>query len=96
MKLRKLQLQKFTGLHTDWTRFFYLLKASVDSNSHFSNSEKLNYLKACVKGEEVRLVSSISITDANYNTALTLLKDRYENKRRIIQAHLRAIYRSQF
>ena len=45
-----------------------------------------------MKGEAARLIISISITDANYNIALTLLKDRYENKRSIIQAHLQAIW----
>ena len=92
MKLPKLLLPTFTGSYTDWMSFFHLFKASVDSSSHLSHSEKLNYLKACVKGEAARLFSSISITDANYNIALTLLKDRYENKRSIIQAHLQAIW----
>ena len=91
MKLPKLQLPTFTGSYTDWMSLFDLFKASVDSNSHLSNSEKLNYLKACVKGEAARLISSISITDANYNIALTLLKNQYE-KRSIIQAHLQAIW----
>ena len=72
--------------------FFDLFKASNDPNTHLSNSEKLNYLKACVKGEAARLISSISITDANYNIAFALLKDRFENKRSIIQAHLQAIW----
>ena len=72
--------------------FFDLFKASVDSNSHLSNSEKLNNSNACVKGEAARLISSISITDANYNIALTLLKDRYEKKRSIIPAHLQALW----
>ena len=49
-------------------------------------------MEGCAKGEEARLTSSISITYANYNIALTLLKDRYENKRSIIQAHLQAIW----
>ena len=44
-----------------------------------------------MKGEAARLNSSNSIKDTNYNIALTLLKDRYENKRSIIQAHLQAI-----
>ena len=80
LKLPKLQLPTFTGSYTDWMGFFDLFKASVDSNTHLSNSEKLNYLKACVKGEAARLISSISITDANYSIAFALLKDRYENK----------------
>ena len=32
------------------------------------------------------------ITDANYEIALTLLRDRYENKRCIVQAHLKLIW----
>ena len=93
MKLPNLQLPTFTGSYTDWMSFFDLFKVSVDSNSHLSNSEKLNYLKACVKVEAARIISPISRTDANYNNyniALTLLKDQYENKRSIIQAHLQA------
>ena len=54
LKLPKLQLPTFTGSYTDWMSFFDLFKASVDSNTHLSNSEKLNYLKACVKGEAAR------------------------------------------
>ena len=92
MKLRELQLPAFTGSYTDWMSFFDLFKASVDSNTHLSNSEKLNYLNACVNGEAARLISSISITDANYNIPFALLKDRYENERSIIQAHLQAIW----
>ena len=72
--------------------FIYLIKTSVESNFHLSISEKLNYLKVCVSVEAPKLISSISITDANYNIALTLLKDRYENKRSIVQTHLRAIW----
>ena len=45
-----------------------------------------------MKREAARLFSSISITDANYNIALTLLQDRYENKRTILQALLQAIW----
>ena len=92
LKLPKLQLPTFTGSYTDWMSFFDLFKASVDFNTHFSYSGKLNYLKACKKGEAARLIRSISITDANYNIAFALLKDRYENKRSIIQAHLQAIW----
>ena len=92
IKLSKLQLPTFTGSYTNCMSFFDLFKTSIDFNSHLSNSEKLNYLTTCVKGEAASLTSSISITDENYNIALRLLKDRYENKRSIIQAHLQAVW----
>ena len=72
MKLLKLQLPTFTRSYTDCLSFFDKFKASVDSNSHVSNSEKLNYLKGCAKGETARLISSITRTDAIYKNALRL------------------------
>ena len=92
MKLPNRQLPTFTGSYTHWMIFSDLFKDFVDSKSHLSNSEKLNFLKACVKGEAARIIGSISITDANYNIALKLLKDRYENKRSVIEAHLQALW----
>ena len=92
LKLPKLQLPTFTGSYTEWMSFADLFKASVDSNTELSNSEKLNYLKACVKGEAAKLISSVTITDSNYKIAWDLLHDRFENRRSIVQAHLQAIW----
>ena len=92
MKLPKLQLPTFTGAYTDWMSFIDLFTASVDSNSQLSDSEKLNYLRACLKGDAARLISSMTIIDSNYSIALRLLRERYENKRCIVQAHLKAIW----
>ena len=43
--------------------FADLFKASVDSNNQLSNSQKLNYLKACVKGEAAKLITAVTIND---------------------------------
>ena len=86
LKLPKLQLLSFTGSYTDWMSFADLFRASVDSNNHLSNSEKSNYLKACVKGEAVKLISSVTITDYNYEIAWELVHERYENNKSIVQS----------
>ena len=95
LKLPKLQLPTFTGSYTEWTSFFDLFKAAVDSNTQLTNCEKLNYLKACVKGDAAKLISSFSITDYNYGIAMTMLRDRYENERSIVNAHLKALWSQQ-
>ena len=92
LRLPKLELPSFSGSYTDWTSFQDLFNAAVDSNAQLSDSEKLNYLRACVKGDAAKLISSISITDANYSIAMRLLAERYDNKRSIVQAHLKAIW----
>ena len=92
MRLPKLALPTFTGSYSEWTSFADLFTAAVDSNTSLTDSEKLNYLKACVKGDAAKLISTITITDANYKLASKLLRDRYDNKRCIVQAHLQAIW----
>ena len=92
LRLPKLQLPSFTGLYTEWMSFIDLFRASVDNNSQLSASEKLNYLKVCLVGDAAKLISSVTITDSNYPIAMQLLQERYENKRCIVQAHLKAIW----
>ena len=87
LRLPKLQLPTFTGSYTDWMSFIDLFRDSVDENTQLTNSEKLNYLKACVKGDAAKLISSITITDSNYTFAMDLLIERYET----INEHLRAL-----
>ena len=92
LKLPKLNLPTFSGSYTDWMSFIDLFRAAVDSNDQLTRSEKLNYLRACLKGDAAKLICSVSITDANYDIAMKLLEDRYANKRSIVQAHLQAIW----
>ncbi|XP_011858745.1 PREDICTED: uncharacterized protein LOC105556271 [Vollenhovia emeryi] len=49
------------------------------------------YLKASLSGEAGTVISSLEISDANYNAAWSLLKERYDNKRVIVQNHIKAI-----
>ena len=57
-----------------------------------TKSEKLNYLRACLTGDAAKLICSLLVTDANYEIALTLLRDRYKNKRCIVQAHFKVMW----
>ena len=51
-------------LHLNWSSVANHFEAAVDSNTQLTNSEKLNYLKACVKGEAPRLIT-IQIDNKN-------------------------------
>ena len=69
MRLPKLQMPTFTGAFTDWVSFSDLFQAAVGSSSLLSDSERLNYLKAYIKGDVAKIISSLRITDANYPIA---------------------------
>ena len=71
--------------------FIDLFQGSVDTKSKLSNSQKLHYLKASLKGDAAKLLSSITISDSNYEVAKEILKNRYSNPRPISRAHVKSI-----
>ena len=91
-RLPKLNLPTFSGNYKNWTSFFDLFTSSVDSNSTLTNSQKLQYLKASLTADAAKLLSSFTVTDNNYETALDVLKKRYNNPRMIARAHVQSIF----
>ena len=91
LKLPKISLPTFSGNYTDWMSFIDLFQGSVDSNSKLSNSQKLHYLKASLRGDAAKLLSSVTISDSNYEVAKEILKNRYSNPRLISRAHVKSI-----
>ena len=90
-KLPKLDLPTFSGDYLPWTSFFDLFTGAVHNNGTLQNSQKLQYLKASLKGDAAKLLASVTITDANYSVAMKMLRDRYQNNRMILRAHVHAI-----
>ena len=92
MNLPKPQLPSFTGSYTEWTSFIDPFRASVGSKTQVTKSETLLYLKSCLKGDAAKLRSSVMITDASYEIALFLLRERYKNTCCIVQAYFKMIW----
>ena len=55
------------------------------------DSQKLQYLKASLKDDTAKLSSPVTTTDANYTVAPKMLRERYQNNRMILRAHVNAI-----
>ncbi|XP_011860106.1 PREDICTED: uncharacterized protein LOC105557469 [Vollenhovia emeryi] len=51
----------------------------------------MHYLKASLKNEAADVISSLKLSDANYQEALEMLDERYDN-RVIVQKHIKAIF----
>lgn len=90
-RLPKLELPQFKGKCTEWLDFFKFFTTLVHNDEHLSPIEKFTHLRNCLKEPAINTIKSLEMTDENYNEALKLLRDRYENKRIIFQAHIRAI-----
>ena len=90
-KLQSWNCQFFCEDYKDCTSFFDQFNGAVTSNRQIADSQKLQYLKTSVKGDAANLLTSLQITDANFSTACDILRNRYDNKRLILRAHVHAI-----
>ena len=91
-KLPKLTLSLFSGEYTQWVPFWDQFTTLVDSKRDMTNVEKLSYLTLSLKGDAAQIVSSLLVTDANYDIAKRKLEERYNKKRSIVKAQLAAIH----
>ncbi len=88
VRLPQLELPTFSGQIEDWISFHDLFTAAVHNNSKLTNAQKLQYLKTSTKGEAARIIKNLSITDANYEVAQGLLKERFSRKRELLFCHI--------
>ena len=71
--------------------YWELFDANINSLTTLTSVQKLSYLKTFREGEASTLIANLEMTSANYNSALEILKDRYVDKHRIIEAHHRKL-----
>jgi len=90
-RLPKLEIPVFTGDPLDWQPFWDCFEAAIDTNPTLIGVQKLSYLRAQLRGEASRVITGLPLTNTNYQTSVTLLKDRYGQPQRIISAHVQAL-----
>lgn len=91
VRFPKIDLPFFDGAYDKWMCFSDTFKAMIHNKINISNIEKLHYLRSCLKGEAAAVIQSLISSDENYEIAWSLLVDRYDNKRVIVQNHLKAL-----
>lgn len=91
-KLQAISLPKFSGSIDKWLQFFEIFQALVHNNAELATIQKFYYLQSCLSGEAMQILQSLEICEANYEKAILLLKERYENKRLLINNHVRNLF----
>lgn len=91
-KLQSISLPHFSGTYENWLPFFEIFQALVDKNSELTKIQKFYYLQSCLQGEAAQVLHSLEICESNYNEAIKLLRERYENKRVLIHSHVRNLF----
>ena len=87
VKLPKLELMKFDGNFLKWQEFWDSFYSAINGNPSLEDIDKLNYLRAKLRGEAKDVISGLEVTSASYTIAIDLLKERYSNKQLMIDAH---------
>jgi len=65
--------------------------SAIDSNDSLTESDKLTYLSAAIKGKEAaEIVSSSSTKYSGYSTIIDLLKRCYDKRRLVHKLHVKA------
>ena len=77
VKLPKLVLRPFNRDITMWTSFWESYKSAVDSSRELSDIDKFNYLNSLLIGTAREAVAGLSLTAANYQDAIAILKKRF-------------------
>lgn len=53
--------------------------------------QKFQQLKSCLRGEAEKLITNFSLTNENYESAWSLVKQRYDNPYELTRSHLRSL-----
>ena len=91
VKLPKLDLRKFDGDISKWPSFWDAFESSVHSNTKLTPVDKFNYLNSLLVNSASEAISGLSLTAANYDEAVTILKRRFGNKQFIINRHMETL-----
>ncbi|XP_075148904.1 uncharacterized protein LOC142222573 [Haematobia irritans] len=92
LRLPELKIPQFNGSYTDWPGFFAMFKTVIDNDGDLSKIEKFQHLRVSVCGPALDTISSLDLTEENYDKALELLKTRFDNKLLNFQMHIREIF----
>lgn len=92
IRLPRLDLPKFSGNYADWFPFYDIFNSVINNNAKLSEIQKFQYLKSSVTNEAASIIQSLELSSQNYPIAWNLLKQRYDNKRTIVNMHLRSLF----
>ena len=76
MHLPKLHLANFDGNILRWPEFWNVFESSVDKQN-ISKVSKFSYLRSVLRGTALVAISGITLSNDNYDTAVSLLKEKF-------------------
>ena len=91
VKLPKLTLPHFNGNLTKWAAFWDSYESAIHSNDALSEVDKFNYLRTLLEGPASEVIRGLTLSSANYQDAISLLKKRFGNRQLIVSKHMETL-----
>ena len=88
VKLPKISLQKFSGRAQDWQEFWDSFKSAIHDSPALAKVDKFKYLKSYLEEPVRKVIGGLSLTDADYDSAIDILKSRFAKPTVIKRAHI--------
>ncbi|XP_075157883.1 uncharacterized protein LOC142231149 [Haematobia irritans] len=95
LKVPPCDTEIFSGGYDKWPSFRDMFSAIYIKHPRLSPAQKLFHLRAKTRGEAHQIVKQFALTDDNFSLAWDALKQRYENKRILINHQLRKIFETE-
>lgn len=92
IKLPTIKLPTFDGNYLKWLEFRDTFESLINQNESISDINKFHYLRSSLEGSATVVIKSIEFTSNNYSIAWKLLCERYDNKKILINNHLKALF----
>ncbi|XP_056001802.1 uncharacterized protein LOC130048776 [Ostrea edulis] len=90
-KLPKLSLPMFNGNILDWQTFWDSFETTIHLNHTLTDVQKFSYLKSLLEYGVSNVIAGLALTNSNYEKAIALLRERYGQKHRIINAYMKSL-----
>ena len=88
VRLPKLNIKKFSGNVTHWQEFWDSFESSIHKNDGLSKVDKFSYLRSLLEEPARSAVAGFSLTAANYDSAVALLRNRFGKTIAVQRAHI--------
>ncbi|XP_059054460.1 uncharacterized protein LOC131848560 [Achroia grisella] len=92
IKLPTIKLPTFDGNYLKWLEYRDTFDSLINSNDSISNINKFHYLRSSLEGSATVIIKSLEFTSKNYSIAWGLICERYDNKKVLINNHLKALF----
>ncbi|XP_059224007.1 uncharacterized protein LOC131997304 [Stomoxys calcitrans] len=92
IKVPPCDTELFSGGYDKWPSFRDMFSAIYAKHPKLSPAQKLFHLRSKTRGEPNQIVKRFALTDDNFSLAWEALRQRYENKRILINHQLRKIF----